>query len=646
MGWWPAEGNANDIVGNNNGTLINGVSFAAGKVGQAFSFNNSGTQSVDIPRSSSLNLTNQVTIEFWMKADTNNSMQSFQGFVTSDYYDLSVTVGNPNLGVFGIDFGICDNGTWYQIANANGGGATVSAGVWHHIAGTYDGTKCQLYVDGQPWGNPMFHTGKISPMLTNDFVCIGSEDGRLSGSFPNRHFWGLIDEASIYNCALSSDEIAAIYRAGSYGKCPPTIPPVITIQPTSQTAIQGGSTTFTIAATGTQPLSCQWQFNGNNMAGQTNFSLLLPNVQGTNAGVYSASVFNSAGLTNSATATLTVLFLPTVSLSTPTNGQFFSSYPANVVLTATASDSDSSIISVAFYNGTSPLGSISAPPYTLTWSNVAAGDYILTAYAVDENGVESASAPVNIIVDVPPTISITNPANNSTIVAPTNLLISATASGGDETVYQVEFFAGQTLLGITGAPYNLTWSNVPPGEWSLTAVAIDNLGGTTISSPIMLTVNPSTNLMEGVNAYVWAGSHSNINYGGSAILNVQSSATTDTNRDAYFTFNLGGITNISSAKLSVYASLSATGAVSVAAYSVTNTGWGEYTITWSNKPARVTALTTNTLSGTNGAWYQFDVTGYVRTNSGVISLALHEPTNSAQLVSINSWRTAATRPRW
>ena len=92
-----------------------------------------------------------------------------------------------------------------------------------------------------------------------------------------------------------------------------------------------------------------------------------------------------------------------------------------------------------------------------------------------------------------------------------------------------------------------------------------------------------------------------------------------TNREAYFAFNLGVITNVSSAKLNVYASLSATGAVGVAVYSVTNTGWGEYTITWSNKPARVVALTTNALSGTNGAWYQFDVTGYVQTNSGVMS---------------------------
>ena len=38
VSWWPGEGNANDIQGINNGTLVNGATFAPGKVGQAFSF--------------------------------------------------------------------------------------------------------------------------------------------------------------------------------------------------------------------------------------------------------------------------------------------------------------------------------------------------------------------------------------------------------------------------------------------------------------------------------------------------------------------------------------------------------------------------------------------------------------------------------
>ena len=37
VSWWPGDGNADDIIGNNHGTLVNGATFAAGKVGKAFS---------------------------------------------------------------------------------------------------------------------------------------------------------------------------------------------------------------------------------------------------------------------------------------------------------------------------------------------------------------------------------------------------------------------------------------------------------------------------------------------------------------------------------------------------------------------------------------------------------------------------------
>jgi hypothetical protein len=314
VAWWPAEGNANDIIGGNNGTMINGATFATGEAGQAFSFNNSGIQAVDIPYSSSLNLTNQVTIEFWMKADPGNSMNYFQGLVTSDYYVLSIDVGNPNLGVYGIDFAINDKGTFYQTANANGGGAHVSAGVWHHVAGTYDGTKLQLYIDGQPSGKPMLHTGAISPLvLPGEFISIGSEDGRASCGCTGRHFWGLIDEAAIYNRALSSNEIAAIYNAGSAGKRFTPVAPVVTTQPANQTVLAGGTAAFSVTTTGTGPLSYQWSVNGTNIDGATNITLTLPNVQLPQDGnYYSVLVTNAVGSTNSLAATLTVVLPPTI----------------------------------------------------------------------------------------------------------------------------------------------------------------------------------------------------------------------------------------------------------------------------------------------------------------------------------------------
>jgi formylglycine-generating enzyme required for sulfatase activity len=60
--------------------------------------------------------------------------------------------------------------------------------------------------------------------------------------------------------------------------------------------------------------------------------------------------------------------------------------PAEVVLSATATSSDSSIAKVEFYNGTTKLGEATTAPYTFTWSNVSAGTYTVTVIATDAKG--------------------------------------------------------------------------------------------------------------------------------------------------------------------------------------------------------------------------------------------------------------------
>ena len=263
VGWWQAEGNVNDGIGANTGILVNGATFATGKVGQAFSFSGA-TQYVGIPQSPSLNtFSNQMTIEFWMYANPGNSMATFQGLVTSDYYGIEISSG-VGFGANGINWYVNTRNGAYLISNVNGGGIPVSPGQWHHIAGTYDGNKLQLYIDGQPRGNPEPASGAILPMLVNSFVAIGSDDGRTYCGCTGRYFWGLIDEASIYNRALSAGEIAAIYNADSAGKCPlALVPPVIVSQPTNQTVTAGGTATFGVVVSGTGPFTYQWLFNGN-----------------------------------------------------------------------------------------------------------------------------------------------------------------------------------------------------------------------------------------------------------------------------------------------------------------------------------------------------------------------------------------------
>ena len=67
VSWWAAEGNANDRTDGNNGLLRGNLSFTAGKVGQAFSFNGTDAD-VRVPASASLNvgLAEGFTIETWI----------------------------------------------------------------------------------------------------------------------------------------------------------------------------------------------------------------------------------------------------------------------------------------------------------------------------------------------------------------------------------------------------------------------------------------------------------------------------------------------------------------------------------------------------------------------------------------------------
>ena len=69
IGWWSAEGDANDNIGGNNGALVNGVSFTNGMVGQAFSLDGASTY-VSIPDSPLFHaLTSNITVEVWIKVN-------------------------------------------------------------------------------------------------------------------------------------------------------------------------------------------------------------------------------------------------------------------------------------------------------------------------------------------------------------------------------------------------------------------------------------------------------------------------------------------------------------------------------------------------------------------------------------------------
>src|SRR5260221_3399815 len=92
------------------------------------------------------------------------------------------------------------------------------AGAFYHVAGTYDGATLRLYVNGTLEASRS--VVKTIAYTTSIPWVIGANNPVARGiGFP-RTWNGVIDEVEIFNRALSSSEIAALYAAGAAGKCP------------------------------------------------------------------------------------------------------------------------------------------------------------------------------------------------------------------------------------------------------------------------------------------------------------------------------------------------------------------------------------------------------------------------------------------
>src|SRR5208283_3596437 len=97
-------------------------------------------------------------------------------------------------------------------------------------------------------------------------------------------------------------------------------PPVIVVQPTSQTTVVGETAVFTVTAIGTTPFSFQWSFDGTNLVDATNATLTLANIQLDQAGTYAVAVSNELGSVTSSNATLNVYTVPVITAFSPQSG--------------------------------------------------------------------------------------------------------------------------------------------------------------------------------------------------------------------------------------------------------------------------------------------------------------------------------------
>ena len=266
-------------------------------------------------------------------------------------------------------------------------------------------------------------------------------------------------------------------------------PPAISFDPHDASAYVGQSAFFSIVSDGTAPLAYQWYFNTNTpVAGATNSSFTLNNVQTNDSGAYLCLVTNSFGSDTSAVAqlTVTVPIAPTIS-SPPQNLTVLPGASANFTVAASGS---TPLNYQWFFNTNTAISG--ANNSTLTLNNVQATN-AGTYHVIVNNLAGSATSSVAVLTlnnsPVAPAF-VSQPAPTIALAGST-VGFSAAASGSAPIFYQW-LKNGSSISGATNT--TLTLTNVQNSDAASYSLRASNTVGVAVSSNATLTITVASSL--------------------------------------------------------------------------------------------------------------------------------------------------------
>lgn len=191
------------------------------------------------------------------------------------------------------------------------------------------------------------------------------------------------DNLALYNAAIPQLEISGLNKDSTY-----------TLRMSGSDVYYTGSTQYTVA--GASVGGSQYLNTYNNTSQGVTFMHVQPDSNGhifvyVNATSTATFAFISGLQVYSGSANISA---PVVALTAPTNGTV-QSEGGNFIISATASETGSTIAKVEFYADTTKIGEADTAPYTMTWVDPDPGSYQVTAKATDAIGTIS-TASVNV----------------------------------------------------------------------------------------------------------------------------------------------------------------------------------------------------------------------------------------------------------
>lgn len=325
VAWWPFDGNASDMSGNDNHGIVNGATLTEDRFGNensAYFFDGSAW----IESGNLIPKFDQLTFSTWFLAKDSQGklIQSILSIPRLPNGGGGSKLYFVNLSSPSIKAAVVSSTSYSIVSNS------ITFAKWHYGAFTTNGSKIKLYIDGNLIDSADY-SFSISPSTQN--LLIGKELHEDASEYGQREFNGYIDDVRVYNRALSDWEVRRVFSSinsnqeNTYllarsieskhikqGAISPLelnstilkyLQPEITFQPQSLELLQGEPVNIAIQTEG-RHLEFKWKKNGVELGNEENSSLIFQNSALTDEGNYTVTVTNDFGSVTSQIAKLDI----------------------------------------------------------------------------------------------------------------------------------------------------------------------------------------------------------------------------------------------------------------------------------------------------------------------------------------------------